>query len=140
MKSLVENRGRWDAGFRSPLLRFSGASIALLLKIAEPSDSDLTGPKCREGYASKLKMSTAPQQNESDRLAEILPRGLLHRSRQESPYTEFVQRSLQEILPTDLLIGSLYTDLFKRSCQETLFGDLVHRTGAGNRYLAQRSL
>ena len=49
-------------------------SIALLLKIAEPSDSDLTGPKCREGYASNLKMSTAPQQNQSDRLAEILPR------------------------------------------------------------------
>ena len=22
MKSMVENRGRWDAGFRSPLLRF----------------------------------------------------------------------------------------------------------------------
>jgi len=23
VKSMVENRGRWDAGFRSPLLRFS---------------------------------------------------------------------------------------------------------------------
>ena len=22
MKSMVENRGRWDAGFRSPLLRY----------------------------------------------------------------------------------------------------------------------
>ena len=33
MKSMVENRGRWDAGFRSPLLRFSflwGVPIAAM--------------------------------------------------------------------------------------------------------------
>ena len=30
MKSMVENRGRWDAGFRSPLLRLVNYSGNLL--------------------------------------------------------------------------------------------------------------
>ena len=35
-------------------------------------------------------------------VAEILPRGLLHKSYQESFYRELVQRSHKQVLPRDL--------------------------------------
>ena len=56
-------------------------------------------------------------------VAGILPRGLLHRSCQESSFRELLQRSHKEILPRDLFVGSLYRDLAKRSLTEILPGD-----------------
>ena len=74
---------------------------------------------------------------------EILPRGLLHKSCQESFCTELVQTSHKEILPRRPLQRSCqqssYRDLVQRSCQESSYRDLVQGPCAESRSIARRS-
>ena len=54
MKSMVENRGRWDAGFRSPLLRFSFLWGVPIAAMAQPGLAGREGDSLGEWWVGAV--------------------------------------------------------------------------------------